>query len=318
MDEIFLRATDPDRDFSQLSTWFSIFEDAVMLEHRLRDWYDKHMETITAKVAEDGHGYLLGFYWAELDKIVTDRINFDLYVEPEQRGRGLGSQLYADLLQVAKKEGIKTIQVRVKDIWPESRAFVERRGFVEIRHHFAMSLDLDKFDDRPYDPLLTRLEGEGFQFTSMQELGDTEDARRKLYKLNDTTAASTLGAECDRVWASFEDFQESVCKSDWYKPAGQIVAIDSTTGVWAGMSAITRFEGNDYAYNLFTGVDFPYRGRRLGQAVKVTALRFARQVLGVHEVRTHHNTQNPPMIAIDHKLGYERLSGYFMMEKTLE
>jgi RimJ/RimL family protein N-acetyltransferase len=181
-----------------------------------------------------------------------------------------------------------------------------------------MQLDLAAFDDRPYDAILERLKGQGFCFTSMQELGDTGDAQRKLYALNDSASASTPGQGGEHAWASFEDFQQSVCGSDWYRPDGQIVAIDTATGAWAGMSAITQMQGRDYAYNLFTGVGLPYRGRKLGQAVKLLALRYARNVLKVSTVRTHHNTQNLPMIAIDTKFGYHLFSGVYLMEKILQ
>ena len=73
-----------------------------------------------------------------------------------------------------------------------------------------------------------------------------------------------------------------------------------------------------FAYNLFTGVDALYRGRKLGQAVKIHALRYARNVLKVGRVRTHHNTRNLPMIAIDRKLGYTMLPGTFLMQKALD
>jgi len=181
-----------------------------------------------------------------------------------------------------------------------------------------MELNLDAFDDRPFDEIIARLNGEGFRFTSMQELGNTEEAQRQLYVLNDTTSAETPGTDGEHSWSSFDDFQKSVCHSDWHKPDGQIVAIDTATGTWVAMSAITRLEGNDYAYNLFTGVDKLYRGRRLAQAVKVLALRYARDVLKANIVRTHHNTKNLPMIAIDLKLGYTRMSGAFLLEKILE
>jgi RimJ/RimL family protein N-acetyltransferase len=71
------------------------------------------------------------------------------------------------------------------------------------------------------------------------------------------------------------------------------------------------------AYNLFTGVDARYRERKLGQAVKVIALRYARDVLGAHIVRTHHNTKNEPVLAIDRKFGYTVLPGEFVMVKEL-
>jgi RimJ/RimL family protein N-acetyltransferase len=226
--------------------------------------------------------------------------------------------LYADLLQIAREAQVKKLRVSVRDTSPEFRAFTERRGFTEKRHHVGMALDLKKFDDRPYDGIIANLEEEGFQFTSMEALGNTEEAQRKLYHLNNNASISTPGQDGEAAWSSFEDFQKSVCQSDWYKPSGQMVVIDKTTGSWAAMSAITRLEGNDFAYNLFTGVERPYRGRKLGQAVKVLALRYARDVLMADTVHTHHNTKNLPMIAIDRKLGYTLLPGTFLMEKNLE
>jgi RimJ/RimL family protein N-acetyltransferase len=94
------------------------------------------------------------------------------------------------------------------------------------------------------------------------------------------------------------------------------VAIDTHTGEWAAMSAITVFKGADHAYNLFTGTDIHYRGRKLAQAVKALALRKAR-AFGVGAVRTSHNSENAAMIAIDTKLGYVRKPGVLIMEKEL-
>jgi RimJ/RimL family protein N-acetyltransferase len=152
----------------------------------------------------------------------------------------------------------------------------------------------------------------------MAALGNTEDAQRQLSRLNDSAAADTPGANTEHPWESFEDFQESVCQADWYKPDGQMVVIDPSTGEFIAMSAITRMEGNLSAYNLFTGVDRRYRGRKLAQAVKVIALRYAREVLQAPSVQTNHNAQNDPMIAIDRKLGYIQTPGTYLMEKSLE
>ena len=49
--------------------------------------------------------------------------------------------------------------------------------------------------------------------------------------------------------------RQKVCQMDWYKAGGQLVAIDSASGAWAAMSAVTRFAGSDHAYHLHTGVD---------------------------------------------------------------
>jgi GNAT superfamily N-acetyltransferase len=317
MNTIFLRPADVDRDFGQLAAWFSILEDEPNSEPDLKRDYEKHQERITQQVAEDEQGELLGFYWAIRDRLHPERTFFYLFVKPERRGQGIGRLLYEDLARAADGKMAKRLRANVWDTCPECRVFAERRGFSERSHLIAMALNLDTFDDRPYAEIISRLEGEGFKFTSMEELGNTEETQRKLYSLNDTTAASTPGTDGEHSWDSFEDFQQSVCQSDWYKPAGQIVAIDTATGAWAAMSAITRWEGCDYAYNLFTGVDLPYRGRKLAQAVKVLALRYGRAVLKANLVRTHHNAQNSPMIAIDRKLGYVQLPGTYLMEKIL-
>ena len=179
-----------------------------------------------------------------------------------------------------------------------------------------MRLNLETFTDQPYEEIIAKLKGEGFQFTSMEELGNTEEAQRKLYALNDSTDADVPGRKGEHTWNSFEDFQKRVCLMDWYKPGGQKVVIDSSKGDWVAMSAISRFE--NHAYNLHTGVDRRYRGRKIAQAVKVMALRYARDVLKVSTVHTDHNTTNQPIIAIDRKFGYYiEVPGNFIMQKML-
>jgi GNAT superfamily N-acetyltransferase len=316
MENVMLRPADPERDFKQLAAWFTIIEDEVNTEAGLKDWYEKNHARILQQVAEE-QGELLGFYWAVRNKVEPDLFYFDLFIRPERRGQGTGRRLYTHLARVMEETQAKKLQTRIRDTCPECRAFTERHGFTELRHGIEMALDLDRFDDRPYDVIIARLKAEGFQFTSMQELGNTEEAQRKLYLLNETTNMETLGTDGERTWESFEDFQKSVCQSDWYQSGGQIVVIDTATGDWVAMSAIAFLTGKGHAYNLFTGVDKRYRGRKLAQAVKVTALRYAREVLKSRSVHTHHNTKNLPMIAIDYKLGYMLLSGTYLMEKKL-
>jgi RimJ/RimL family protein N-acetyltransferase len=179
----------------------------------------------------------------------------------------------------------------------------------ELPHDITLALDLDAFDDHRHDKIIAALKREGFRFTSLEELGNTEEAQRKLYTLNDTTAMEMPGSNGEHVWPSFEDFREDVCQMDWYKPGGQIVAIDTATGFWAAMSAITRFEGSDFAYNLYTGVDKRYNGRKLAQAILVLALRYARDVLKVKYVRSDESDRNLPMLAIYRELGYTQVPG---------
>lgn len=319
MKTITLRPAEPERDFGQIAALFSLEQDEPTSEPALKEEYEEQKDRIfRLTVAEDEQGELLGFDWAARSKLDEKQAHFYLIVKPERRGQGVGRQLYQDAEEAARAAQVTRLQVRVRDDCPACRAFAERRGFTERSHLIAMVLDLAAFDDRPYGETIARLQSEGFQFTSMEALGNTEEAQRRLYALNNMTAMETPGSDGRPSWLSFADFQKNVCQEAWYKPAGQMVVIDAATGAWAAMSAITRFEGVDYAYNLHTGVDKRYRGRKLAQAVKVLALRYARDVLQVKEVRTHHNALNAPMIAIDRKLGYAQIPGFFSMEKKLE
>ena len=243
MDTIRLRPAEPERDFGQLAAFFTILEDWPSTEQGLNEFYERERERTLHAVAEDETGDLLGFYWAERDKVVPERVFCYLYVRPEQRGKGVGRRLYDAMLEATTTlMQAKTLRISVWDNCPEGRAFADRRGFVEKRHQFAMALDLSAFDDAPYDAILERLKGEGFRFTSMAELGNTEEAQRKLYALNDTAARDTPGTDGEPSWASFEDFQKRVCQSDWYRPDGQMVVIDTATGAWVAMSAMTRIQ----------------------------------------------------------------------------
>lgn len=318
MKNINFRPIDLDRDFGRLAELFTAEQDEPTTEAGLRSDYEAHKERIIRlMIVEDGSGDLLGFNWMTRSRTNPKEAYLYVIVKPERRGQGIGERLYTDLELAARSAQVTHLQATVRDDCPKCRSFADRNGFSEQRHSIGMTLDLTRFDDRPYDEVIARLQAEGFQFTSMEALGNTEEAQRSLFALNDMTASESPGSEGAHPWQGFEDFQKSVCGADWYKPAGQMVVIDSATGAWAGMSAITRFEGTDHAYNLHTGVDRRYRGRKLAQAVKVTALRYARDVLKVKTVRTNHNSQNAPMIAIDRKFGYVQTPGTFSMVKRL-
>lgn len=316
MTTITLRPLDADRDLAEIAPLLAAHDEEPLTEDSLRQDLYQDPQRLRHKVAENEHGELMGFYWTYHSKVEPGRVYLSLVVKPGQRGQGAGRLLYADMEQAVQGQA-RLLSAQVWDTSPESRAFIERRGFVERSHSIAMSLDLIGFDDRPYTALITRLEDAGFYFTSLQGLGNTVEAQRQLFALNDATSLDIPDANGEHPWASFEDFQQHVCGASWYIPAGQKVVIDSATGSWAGMSAITRFAGADYAYNLHTGVARAYRGRKLAQAVKVTALRYAYQELQVETVRTHHNSKNAPIIAIDRKFGYVPLPGKYLMLKIL-
>jgi mycothiol synthase len=316
---IIFQPADPERHFAAIAALLSGQETEPSTQQSLLEWYHKQLDDgIHLTVALTAAGKLVGF-----SCIYRDNLNLEghyglyLIVEPDSHRQGLGSVMYDELLSQAVKWDARTLRARVRDNSEESLHFALQRGFLPKKHFIEMVFDLSSWDDARYEPIVQSLQAQGFQFTNMAELGDTREARRRLYTLNNNAAATDPGSDGIPPWASFEEFERDVCNSYWYRPEGQIVAIDTHTGVWAAMSAITVFSGADHAYNLFTGTDIRYRGRKLAQAVKSQALRTAR-TFEVDTVRTSHNSENVAMIAIDNKLGYKRSPGTLMIEKELE
>lgn len=319
MMNIQFRPAEPDQDFATLAEWFNVTEGSPNSNTKdsLVKYYNDSRDRTVQAVAEDEHGVLLGFYWGRYEPSNPQRAYFDLLVAPQYRGRGIGRHLYKTMLDDLSKFKIQALRVRVLDSSPVGLTFIRKLGYLLVNQSIAMSLDLDTFDFSQYDPLIVRLEAEGYNFTSMAELGDTEEARRKEFYLNNISTIETPGSDGEPGWQSFEEFNQGVCSASWYLPEGQMIVVDTHNGEFVAMSAITRFESSSSAYNLHTGVLKAYRGRKLAQAVKVTALRFARDVLQVQRVDTHHNFQNDPMIAIDKKFGYKQTQAVFTFEKRL-
>ena len=314
-----IQPADPLRHFAAIAGLMNTQETEPNSAASLAEWYNKQIEDgIRFSVAVTPDGKVIGFNGIYRDNLNLER-HYGLYliIEQDFRSHGLGSRLYDNLLNEAIDLKARTLKMRIRDTCKEGINFAIKRGFVTKKHSIEMMFDLRTWDDQRYGPTLHSLEAQGFQFTDMEELGDTQEVRRKLYILNSTAAATDPGSDGISPWASFEEFEKDVCNSYWYHPNGQIVAIDTQNGEWAAMSAITVFAGADHAYNLFTGTDVRYRGRKLAQAVKALALRKAR-TFGVDTVRTSHNSENAAMIAIDTKLGYVHTPGTLIMEKEME
>jgi GNAT superfamily N-acetyltransferase len=172
MKTITLRPAEPERDFAQLATWFSMLEDDALPEQGLKEYYEKRRKIIIQRIAENEEGELQGFYWVYFNN--AESCNIDLFVKPEQRRQGFGKRLYEDLEQSVKNAQAKEINVTIMDSSLESRIFAEQRGFSERWHFIPMRLNLETFDDRLYDDIIANLKRDGFRFTSMEELGNTE------------------------------------------------------------------------------------------------------------------------------------------------
>ncbi|MGH2515319.1 MAG: GNAT family N-acetyltransferase [Ktedonobacterales bacterium] len=231
-------------------------------------------------------------------------------VDPTARGRGIGARLFAEVDGFARERGATIARAEVRDQVTDGLRFAERHGFHIERHIFESTLDLAAFDEAPFVAAVMDAEEGGIRFVSLADLGDTEEARRKLHALNEKAALDVPGS--DATPRPYEAFAHDVFQAEWYRPDGQIVAMDGAE--WIGLSAVGIFPETRSAYNMMTGVLPAYRGRGIAQALKVQALRCARRY-GAAYIRTNNDAENAPMLAVNRKLGYRPEPGFYRMRR---
>jgi GNAT superfamily N-acetyltransferase len=161
-----------------------------------------------------------------------------------------------------------------------------------------LQLDVDGFDDEAFEPYLRRARESGVAFTTMAELGDTQEHRRALYDLNRTCSADI--PERGEFY-TYEAYVAERIEVPTFHPDGVILAIHD--GAWIGMATTSLHPAEKHAFSEMTGVLASHRGRGLSLALKLLAIRFARQS-GYRTLMTIHHPRNTSAIAMNRRLGF--------------
>lgn len=282
---------------------------------QLQEWEAQHPQGQIRQrfVAVDEHGQIIGYNDAGRDPWMPEGL-FDLHVlvDPARRHQGIGALLYHDALRFCQEHGATRLQGQVRDNCAPCLRFARQRGFQVTRHSFESTLDLASFDEGRFDGHIEAIAASGIRFFTLADLGKTPEAQRWLYELNGRVVQDIPG---NQGWLSFDEFLKQVCAASWYRPDGQIVAADGDT--WIGMAAVGYFEHTRSVYNMITGVERAYRGRGIALALKLLSIRCAR-AYGAAYIRTHNDSENAPMLAINRKLGYQPLPGLYRVTLNLE
>lgn len=309
---VVIRLARPESDFQAIVDILNTFERVPVSLAQFHLWHEfmPPGRICRRMVAVDADGCVLGYgYTAHEDWYPPGEFSAWVGVFPHARGRGIGAALWNDGLRSLDEHGATHLRSEVRDDDPVGLGFAERRGFSIRRHHFESALDLTTFDETPFAPLIPALEAEGFRFISLADMNDSTEARRKLYEVNRATGMEMPGWVGD--WITFDQFVDQVCGSDWYRPEGQIAA--GYGDEYVGLAAVQLIPEERMAYNLMTGVRSEYRGRKLAQALKLLAVRYARKY-GMQTFRTDNDSLNAPMLAVNRKFGYVPEPGKYLLE----
>ncbi len=310
-----IRPADPGSDFEQIARLLSRIELEPVTADDVREWERHQLAGLVRLryVANIGQG-IAGYGLAQhAEWMGTDRCHLWVAVDPDCRHAGIGTRLFDFGRTFAEQHGYTLLDSEVRDDDTASLGFAQRRGFEINRHVFESVLDLTTFDAKPFIGVIESVQSDGIDFITLGDTGNDPAVFRQLYDVNYRAVLDDPASQGG--FASFEDFRAIVQNAPWFDPFGQIMAADG--GQIVGLSAVGVFQDRSLARNMITGVERAYRGRRIGLALKLLAIEYAR-TRGVLSMITNNNSTNRPMLAINEKLGYRRRPGMYRLIGQLE
>lgn len=234
------------------------------------------------------------------------------YVEPHLQGQGIGKDFLAYIEGEAKSAGATWVVGAIREGVERDRRFAEAAGYRFLQHLFESVINMAEFDPSAYDSLFKPLEREQVQIVTMADIEDTPERRAEIHHAYTEADRDTPGYETWGV-ANHDDFDLEFFGGEWFRPEGVTLAL--VDGKIVGVSALGPTDKGGWLTD-FTGVLPPYRGRGIAVALKVRALRFAKES-GAATVRTNNDSNNAPMLAVNSKLGFKPEPGWIYMRKDL-
>jgi GNAT superfamily N-acetyltransferase len=303
-----VRLIDPTTDFPAIVDLLNTYQSEPVSVNQFAGWYARMPpgRLIRRMVATNADGQVIGYSYADHQTWFEDQ-RFDIWaiVHPQWRCQGIGAALYASALQFAREQAARLLKSEVHEDDAASLRFAEKRGFLLDRHQFESTLDLENFDESAFRDLEEPVKEAGIRIYSLADLGNTVENRRKLHAVNYAAAIDIPGTNGN--WIPFDEFEQAVSGAEWFRPDGQLVALDGDE--WVGLCAVQLVPKTQGAYNLITGVLRSHRGRKIALALKLAAIRYARS-RGARYMRTNNDSLNAAILAVNRRLGYAPLPGY--------
>lgn len=260
------------------------------------------LERVVA-VGEDGA--VAGYGFAERNPWMPEGMWFvKAMVDPAAKGRGCGSALYEHVRQVAVAGGATALESWVEGADEEAFAWAQRRGFHLDKQRTESVLDLTRFDMAAFAGVAERVEAGGLRLAVTAEPVD-DALLRQIWELDCVTSPDVPIWDPNDKLPTFEEYRKN-WRDD---PSTPIVAgcFDQERLVGVSLLWLPVAAGGG-AYTGFTGVYREYRGRSIALGVKLLTIAEAMK-RGIKHMRTNNDPDNPPMLAVNAKLGYRLVPG---------
>jgi GNAT superfamily N-acetyltransferase len=244
----------------------------------------------------EADGKVVGYAYAEL--AAPGKARFWIGVHPEQRGRGIGAELYGRVEEHLRSGEAKRLRTWV-DGDPAGERFVRQRGF-ELTGADRVS----DVDPRAVDlARLPKLEATDLRLATLAETLERVEALFELCK------AGEIDLPDDLIEWKWDELEHPNLSHE-----GSFVVLDGDQPVSFGF--LTVDPERRIAYNLLTATLPAYRRRGLALFVKLASARWA-AANGIERLLTENDRENAGMLALNDSLGYRPLydQGIWVLER---
>jgi GNAT superfamily N-acetyltransferase len=235
-------------------------------------------------------------------------------VLPDHGRRGIGQQLYAQLLADLEARGAQAALLELDDTLSALRPALERRGFRALLHSWAFSLDPRTCNLAAFVVPDQRLRG--LQVTTLaEELAQGADWLPPLHQLYTSVAGDVPIPIHPHPAPPPEWLAEQALGLPESLPDAFFIVRDGTR--YVGMSYLhCDHKEPSRLLQRITAIHAAYRGRGIALALKLRTIEHAQQH-GFNEIRTAVESNNPSMLAINARLGFVQGPGLVLFEKQL-
>jgi GNAT superfamily N-acetyltransferase len=278
----------------ELERWIGVakaaLDEADTVEGYL-DWKRQARETVWLLATEEGRdvGTAIGVGgWHSPEGVARGEIR----VVGEERGRGVGAALLAELSRWALALGYGELTGPVREVDRDSLAWVERRGFAKVGRNSLLVLDLRAIEAPTVAP------PEGIEIVTWAE---RPGAERAMYQVAREAYPDVPGEE-DAEMAPFEEWLSMDMQGAGDRPEATFLALDHGEVVAYAKLALSLARPTVAMHDI-TGVRRAWRGRGIAGALKAAEIAWAKEQ-GYERLETQNEERNEPIRRLNERYGY--------------
>jgi mycothiol synthase len=211
----------------------------------------------------------------------------DIAVVPAERRRGIGTAMLAEISRLARELDKDTLQGEAKESDADSRAWLERRGFVQVGAEKAVVLELDGIEPPEVEP------PPGVRIVSRAQEPDRLEGMYAVAVQADEDIPGSAGVQSWEQWRAQDIDKPS------RRPELCFVALVGEEVV--GYAVLQAF--GDEAFHGLTATRRDWRRRGVATALKRTQIGAAKRA-GFKRLLTESEQRNEPMRRLNEKLGF--------------